>query len=101
MPNRKDPCHELPLCRCPPDDEILGAGATIPKLIADGHRVAVMCNSAEARRNRSSDLSSDRLEAMSIVGVSKMFSADFPNIKMNPIPHFDLVQFIETAFSRL
>ena len=80
-----------------PDDEVLGAGATISKLIKKGHKVAVatMVKSAGARANISSTLNDDRQEAYKILGVSKLYDADFPNIKMNTVPHLELVQFIE------
>ena len=44
-----------------PDDEVLGAGATIYKLINGGHSVAVctMANHAAARANISSTLNED------------------------------------------
>lgn len=82
-----------------PDDEVLGAGATIYKLIREGHKVAVaiMCGEATARANRSATLSEDEAKAMSIIGVQKVFHANFPNIKMNTVPHLDLVQFIESC----
>ena len=80
-----------------PDDEVLGAGATIHKLVQEGHQVAVctMANHAVARVNISDTLSSDQEKALSILGIRKKYIADFPNIKMNTIPHLDLVQFIE------
>ena len=80
-----------------PDDEALGAGATIHKLIQEGHKVAVvtMANHAAARANISATLANDQKEAFEIMGVSKSYAADFPNIKMNTVPHLDLVQFIE------
>lgn len=80
-----------------PDDEVLGAGATIHKLIKEGHKVAVatMCNHAAARAHLSDTLAADQKKAFEIMGVSKSYSADFPNIKMNTVPHLDLVQFIE------
>lgn len=80
-----------------PDDEVLGAGATIHKLIKEGHKVAVatMANHAAARANISDTLQADQKKAFEIMGVSKSYSADFPNIKMNTVPHLDLVQFIE------
>ena len=80
-----------------PDDEALGAGATIHKLVEQGHKVAVatMANHAAARANISETLASDQVEAFNIMGVSKSYAADFPNIKMNTVPHLDLVQFIE------
>lgn len=80
-----------------PDDEVLGAGATIHKLIQEGNEVAIctMANHAAARANISATLSEDQEKAFSILGVSKCYAADFPNIKMNTVPHLDLVQFIE------
>lgn len=82
-----------------PDDEVLGAGATIHKLITEGNNVAVaiMVSQASARKDLSSTLSADEAEALSIVGVEKTYHADFPNIKMNTVPHLDLVQFIESC----
>lgn len=80
-----------------PDDEVLGAGATIKKLVKQGNGVAVaiMANHAAARANISKTLSSDMKEAFGILGISKVYTADFPNIKMNTVPHLDLVQFVE------
>ena len=68
-----------------PDDEVLGAGATIHKLIKEGHKVAVatMANHAAARANISDTLQADQKKAFEIMGVSKSYSADFPNIKMS------------------
>lgn len=84
-----------------PDDEILGAGATIHKLIEEGNNVAVaiMVSQAAARKDLSSTLSSDEEEALSLVGVKKTYHANFPNIKMNTVPHLELVQFIESCIS--
>ena len=80
-----------------PDDEVLGAGATIYKLKRQGHKVAVvtMANHAAARANISATLSKDQEESMKVLGVDKIYTADFPNIKMNTVPHLELVQFIE------
>lgn len=82
-----------------PDDEVLGAGATMHKLIKEGHKVAVatMANHAAARANISDTLSEDQRRAMEIIGVQKVYAADFPNIKMNTVPHLELVQFVESC----
>ena len=82
-----------------PDDEVLGAGATIHKLINQGHKVAVaiMVGKVAARANISASLEDDEAKAMSILGVHKTYHADFPNIKMNTVPHLELVQFIESC----
>ena len=82
-----------------PDDEVLGAGATINKLVSQGHKVAVaiMSGHAAARKNLSDTLAEDEATAMKIMGVEKVYHADFPNIKMNTVPHLDLVKFIESC----
>lgn len=82
-----------------PDDEVLGAGATIHKLAKEGHKIAVatLVNSAGARANLSDTLSVDQEKAFSIMGVHKAYGADFPNIQMNTVPHLKLVQFIESC----
>lgn len=80
-----------------PDDEVLGAGATINKLIRQGHKVsvAILSTNVEARANISDTLRKDEEEVMEILGVTKTYHADFPNIKMNTIPHLEIVNFIE------
>lgn len=82
-----------------PDDEVLGAGATIHKLINEGYSVAIaiMVSQAEARFNISPTLPEDQKQAMRILGIEKVYSANFPNIKMNTIPHLKLVQFVESC----
>ncbi len=82
-----------------PDDEVLGAGATIHKLVQEGHKVAIatLVISAGARKDLSDTLSEDQKKAFSIMGVEKSYCADFPNIKMNTVPHLNLVQFIESS----
>ena len=80
-----------------PDDEVLGAGATIYKLIKKNNNVAVctMANHAAARANISASLKEDQAKAFEIIGVQKSYAADFPNIKMNTVAHLDIVRFIE------
>ena len=80
-----------------PDDECLGAGATIHKLVRAGNPVAVatMASQAAARVNLSSTLAEEQARAFEILGIGKAYAADFPNIKMNAVPHLELVQFIE------
>lgn len=80
-----------------PDDEVLGAGGTISKFVSQGHKVAVaiMSGHAAARKNLSDTLAEDEVNAMNILGVEKVYHADFPNIQMNTVPHLDLVKFIE------
>lgn len=66
-----------------PDDEVLGAGATIHKLIKDGHQVAVatMANHVAARANISDTLSTDQSKAMRLLGIKKCMLRIFPILR--------------------
>lgn len=80
-----------------PDDEVLGVGATIKKLVSEGNEVAVsiMVGKAAARANISDSLQSETDHVLELLGVKKKYMADFPNIQMNTVPHLQLVQFVE------
>lgn len=84
-----------------PDDEVLGAGASIWKWSHAGDEVgvAIMCAEVKVRAFRPSDseLEGDTDAAVSYIGVKCKFKATFPNIEMNTLPHLKLVQFIENA----
>ena len=83
-----------------PDDEVLGAGASIYKWSKnDEVDVAIMCTEAKARAFRPEDneLEEDTHNAIKGLGVKKIYEATFPNIEMNTVPHLKLVQFIESA----
>ena len=84
-----------------PDDEVLGAGASIWNWTRKGDvvDVALMCTEAKARAFRPGDeeLNSDLDESASYLGINKKYEATFPNIEMNTVPHLKLVQFIESA----
>lgn len=84
-----------------PDDEVLGAGASIWKWVKENNTVdvAIMCTEAKARAFRPGDeeLNSDLDESAKYLGVNNKYEATFPNIEMNTVPHLKLVQFIETA----
>lgn len=84
-----------------PDDEVLGAGATMYRLSKQGKEVnvCIMSGQAAARNYRPSDqeLESDTSSCLDMLGVKKTFLGNFPNIKLNTVPHLELVQFIEKA----
>ena len=74
-----------------PDDEGLGAGGTISRLVEAGHVVDCLILSAnvEARTLRPKDheLNADIRAAQDILGIRNMVSGGFPNIKFNTVPH--------------
>jgi N-acetylglucosamine malate deacetylase 1 len=84
-----------------PDDEVLGAGATMYKLSQEGKsvNVCILSGDVSARNFRPSteELNEDVFNAMKILGVDKIISGDFPNIEFNTVKHLKLVQFIEKA----
>ncbi len=84
-----------------PDDEVLGAGASIHKFVNNNDTVdvCIMSSEAKARAFRPEDekLESDLNESSNILGIRNIYEGTFPNIEMNTESHLKLVQFIEKA----
>jgi N-acetylglucosamine malate deacetylase 1 len=84
-----------------PDDEVLGAGATMYKLAQEGHSVNVCILSGEVNarnfRPTTDELNENLNSSMNILGVDRVIKGDFPNIEFNNAGHLKLVQFIEAA----
>lgn len=82
-----------------PDDEILGFGATGAKLVSKGECVqpVILCGQVDVRDRRPTDeqLYSDIRFANETIGFDEPVLGAFPNIRMNTVPHVELVQFIE------
>ena len=72
-----------------PDDEVLGAGASIWKWAKENNTVdvAIMCTEARARAFRPGDeeLNSDLDESAKYLGINEKYEATFPNIEMNTV----------------
>ena len=85
-----------------PDDEVLGAGASIYKWTQRGDSVdvCILCAEAKARAFRPEDceLEDDTNASNNFLGVSQIYEGTFPNIEMNTVPHLHLVKFIENVF---
>lgn len=84
-----------------PDDEVLGAGASIYKWSHSGDAVNVCIMSTEAKarafRPEDEELNDDLNASAHYLGVGKKYEYTFPNIEMNTVPHIQLVQAIEKA----
>lgn len=84
-----------------PDDEALGAGATIYNLTKTGHTVNVCILSGEvgarSKRPETNELQEDIHKCAGVLGVKSVIQGSFPNIEFNTVPHIKLVQFIEDA----
>lgn len=86
-----------------PDDEVLGAGASIWKWSKTGEvDVAIMCTEAKARafRPENNELEGDMNTSTKSLGVKNVYEGTFPNIEMNTVPHLQLVQFIEDVIRK-
>jgi len=83
-----------------PDDEILGFGGAGAAMVARGESVQsiILCGDVNARSQRPTDqeLYSDLLAANRLVGFRAPILGSFPNLKMNVLPHLEIVNFIET-----
>lgn len=84
-----------------PDDEVLGCGGTASVLAAAGHQVTtcILSGGAEARQQRPEDdeLLADTVRAQELLGAGEPIMGSFPNIRLNSVPHIELVQFVEEA----
>jgi LmbE family N-acetylglucosaminyl deacetylase len=82
-----------------PDDEVLGAGATIAKLSAMGRKVhcCILSGKVDVRKNRPelTELHKDIARAHEILGIAGVTFGEFPNIRFNTVAHVELVKFIE------
>lgn len=82
-----------------PDDEVLGAGGYIYQLSGLGHKIAVMFLSGEVTargaRPELCELEADINQCAKILGIHKIYKANFPNIEFNTVSQLTLVQSIE------
>jgi LmbE family N-acetylglucosaminyl deacetylase len=87
-----------------PDDEILGFGATGAKLASFGEMVqpVILCGNVDVRTSRPTDeeLFHDLSSANREVGFQQPVLGNFPNIRMNTVPHVEIVQFIEQQIEK-
>ena len=83
-----------------PDDETLGAGGTILALTNGGHNVSVSVigSKVQARAVKPSEekLLEDQKLVLESLGVKRVFNKDFPDNRLNTVPHLELVQYIES-----
>ena len=87
-----------------PDDEILGLGGSGKAISSSGGIVqpVVMCGDVGVRTLRpgSGELRADILEANAQAEFEEPLLGGFPNIRMNTVPHVEIVQFIERQIER-
>lgn len=86
-----------------PDDEVLGAGATLYKLAKEGHKVhvCILSGTVKARENRPriNELKGNIIHSSKILGIKKVMIGDFPHIEFNTVPHLQLVKMLENVIT--
>lgn len=89
-----------------PDDEILGCGGTIAKLVKEGYEAFTMIlgEGVTSRYNKIKrkmisreieELKKQVIEANEIIGVKKVFNFDFPDNSFDTVPMLDIIKKIE------
>ena len=79
-----------------PDDEILGAGATMYELVKRGDKVFVCCLSCECD-TRVDELLEGMKKTHEMLGVEKSFVGSFRCLCFKDEPHHEMVKFVERA----
>ena len=79
-----------------PDDEVLGAGATIHKLAKQGHEIYV-CMMSHWSPTRDDNLEDGIRESHRILGVKKAYIGDFGCMRFKDADHHEIVRFIESC----
>ncbi|MEE4115165.1 MAG: PIG-L deacetylase family protein [Marinilabiliaceae bacterium] len=88
-----------------PDDEVLGCGGTVAKLVKDGYEAASLVL-GEGKTSRSegdnidyseeiSALNDELVKANKILGISKTFTHNFPDNCFDSVPLLDVIKVIE------
>lgn len=79
-----------------PDDEVLGAGATIKKLSDNGHRVHVLIAS-HISATREENIAAKAFESNRMLGVRRTMLGELECMKFKDADHHDVVMMIEDA----
>ena len=95
-----------------PDDEVLGCGGTITRLIKEGHEAYTLVlgegiTSRDDRREREkreaeiTQLNKQIHEANAVIGIKEVFPYDFPDNRFDSVPLLDIVKVIETIKNKI
>ncbi|MBM7652292.1 PIG-L deacetylase family protein [Neobacillus cucumis] len=77
-----------------PDDELLGSGGTIKKLINNGYQVTTVI-AAKGRKEEEHQMKPFMLKANEVLGVEEVIFIELPNLLLESIPLIDIIKKIE------
>lgn len=93
-----------------PDDEVLGMGGTIAKLVKEGNEVNILIvtDGSSSQYRDSSDLQKiiddkkkETLACAKVMGVKDVYYGNLPDMQLDTIPHIQINQVIESAIYQL
>lgn len=86
-----------------PDDEVLGCGGLMARLVAEGAevRVLILCGATTSRKDVNGLGQSERVaeseRALAVLGISGVERFEQPDNRLDTVPLLDLIQSIERA----
>jgi LmbE family N-acetylglucosaminyl deacetylase len=88
-----------------PDDEVLGMGATIKKLSTEGHNIhlCVVTEGATAQYTNAKMIQIRKkscIEAGKILGIKDFYFLNFPDMKLDTVPHLELNKNLEKIIKK-
>ena len=95
-----------------PDDEILGCGGTVARLVKEGNKAYTLIlgegitsrddtRQREKREAEITQLKKQIHEANGIVGVKEVFTYDFPDNRFDSVPLLDIIKAIEKIKTKI
>jgi LmbE family N-acetylglucosaminyl deacetylase len=95
-----------------PDDEVLGCGGTISRLVKEGHEAYTLVlgegiTSRDASRQREkreaeiTQLKKQIQEANAVIGIKEVFTDDFPDNRFDSVPLLEIGKVIETIKNKI
>ena len=94
-----------------PDDEVLGCGGTIPRLVSEGHEVyiAILGEGITSRYSQRDDADKSLVDSLhkvsnkvsELLGASGLFMYSLPDNRFDTIPLLDIVKIVEDLITKI